>query len=481
MTSRCIIRCGKGVSFAPRVVPLVFWILLQGCGGGATRDAGDSARTPSYQPGTPGFDIETVQSQDDSVPAVDLYLSIPYPSLIFEKSPGGFRSRAEITVRLVDRSSQATACEISWGDTTETGTYEATQSSDPITLRKHFAVPAGSYRVEVTLEDLVDFRRGARTQSLDVVDPRGEGPSLGRISLLARQNDGTRIPRISFFVPLTADSAECSVTLFDLPREAVSRIALRALRFQADTLTAAPPYYYTVLQASAGRALIEFDRPDTVCLSAMYVRPARRALTVEFTIPPLRRGVCRLECFATLPVPGGRDTTLSAGRYYSVQGPGFPRPITYGELIDAAAYVATEQEMAVLRGARGAAEQRKRFEELWLKFGGDVQHAAALIRKYYARVEEANRLFTGAREGWRTDRGMLYCVLGPPAEVSNRLDTQTWYYDLSGIAADNAYSFKRIVRSGEGMNVEEYALYRAAGYEQFWERMVGKWRTGEQP
>jgi GWxTD domain-containing protein len=180
-------------------------------------------------------------------------------------------------------------------------------------------------------------------------------------------------------------------------------------------------------------------------------------------------------------IPGGGDTVLSAARYYCIKGPGFPRPVTLGELIDAFAYIATNKEMSELRSAAGPEERRKKFEELWLQFARDPVRASALIKKYYGRVEEANRLFTIEQEGWRTDRGMLYCVLGPPAQIRIERDTQIWYYDLSGNENDNTFVFQRVIRSGEGLTVEDYFLNRKAVYEKIWAWMVARWRRGEPP
>jgi len=206
---------------------------------------------------------------------------------------------------------------------------------------------------------------------------------------------------------------------------------------------------------------------------------AERDQTLRYRLPPLRKGLYRFDAAATVKSAAGADTFLTASRFYSVRGPGFPRPVTYAEMLAAATYLATHEEAAEFRDAKTPAEQRKEFEAFWLRCGGDQEKAAALIQKYYARVEEANRLFTTTREGWKTDRGMLYCVLGPPADMLNHLDTQTWYYDLAGSAQDNAFMFKRIVREGDGLTVEDYFLYRLAGIENFWTRMVARWRSGE--
>lgn len=456
-------------------IPLIF----PGCFPSSPLDQADAGKTSSYQAGSPGFDIEIVQAHGDSISAVDLFLSIPYPSLIFEKTEGGFRSRAEIIARLSDRATGQLVREVSWPETTFVERYETTQSFAPIVIRKRIGVLPGAYRTEVTLEDMITGRKATRVQGVAVMDPSGLGPALGRITLLDKMNDGSTIPHISFFVPLRADSTGCTLGLYNFPSDFDSRIETRVLRYSTDTAVALAPFYYSILPVPLGHSLIDFDRPDTVFRTVRAFRIMHRDESPEFRIPPLTQGMYRIEFTAATRTPRGTDTVLAAARYYSVKGPGFPRPVTYKELIDAAVYVATDREMKALRSAKGPEEQRKKFEELWLSFAGDPVRASALIKKYYGRVEEANRLFTIVREGWSTDRGMLYCVLGPPGEVTNRLDTQTWYYDLSGNAPDNTYVFKRIIRSGEGLTVEDYILYRQGGYEQFWERMVAKWRSGE--
>jgi hypothetical protein len=57
---------------------------------------------------------------------------------------------------------------------------------------------------------------------------------------------------------------------------------------------------------------------------------------------------------------------------------------------------------------------------------------------YYARVDYANKHFTRYREGWRTDMGLVFILLGPPSTVERfpfQIDEkpeEVWqYYDLN--------------------------------------------------
>jgi|GEM_PF-900305 len=454
-------------------------VLCAGCAGTPAIDQSDAGKTTSYPSGSRGFDIEAVPAEGDSLSAVDLYLSIPFPSLIFEKTAAGFRSRCELSARLTDRLSGQLSGEVAWAETTIVQRYEATQSFEPVIRMKRIPAPPGSYRVDVTLEDIVNGRRASRAQSVTIWDPALSGPALGRISLVDVRRDGAPVPQISFFVPMKPDSIPCTVKTYDFSTSTDSRVGIRLLRIPGDTNVAIVPYYYPTVALPTGHSLADFGNPDTAYQTEFGMRASRRIAAAEFRIPPLEEGLYRIECLALTQTPGGTDTLLAASRYYSIKGPGFPRPVTYAELIDAAVYIATNREMAVLRSARGPDEQRKRFEEFWLSLAGDPVKAAALIRTYYSRVEEANRLFTNIKEGWRTDRGMLYCVLGPPAEITNRLDNQSWYYDLSGNAAENLYVFKHVTRQAKGLTVEDYLLYRQSVYEMLWGRMIFKWRNGE--
>ena len=465
------------LSVALTAVPL---FLLWGCGGTSVLDASDAGKTTAYVSGTPGFDIECIPVQSDSLTAFDLYLSVPFPSLIFEKASGGFRARYEISVRLSDRLNATTAEEVSWAETTTVADYRTTQSFEPITLRKRLAAAPGSYRVDVTLEDVVSGKRAHTAQGVAVHDPADRRPALGRITLMTGTARGEPLPQISFFVKEPEDSLPCDVDAYNLVAGAGEEVRLSLLRVPTDTSVAEPPYWYTILPLPMGRGLIDFARADTVWSSALLVGASAPVQRLEFRIPPLRQGLYRFDARTIARGASGADTLLASSRFYSVRGPGFPRPVTYAELLGAATYLATQKEAAEFRAAKTTGEQRKEFEAFWLRCGGDdPEKAAALIKRYYARVEEANRLFTTTREGWKTDRGMLYCVLGPPSDILNHLDTQTWYFDLTGNAQDNTFMFKRIIREGNGLTVEDYVLYRLASIENFWTRMVARWRSGE--
>ena len=56
------------------------------------------------------------------------------------------------------------------------------------------------------------------------------------------------------------------------------------------------------------------------------------------------------------------------------------------------------------------------------------QRARELIRIYYNRVFFSNYYFTSSKEGWKTDRGMIYVVYGQPHALYKSTNQEKWIY-----------------------------------------------------
>ncbi|MEW6510182.1 MAG: GWxTD domain-containing protein [Bacteroidota bacterium] len=451
------------------------------CSGSSALDASDAGKSASYQPGVTSFDIEAVSLPADSEAGFDLFISIPPPSLTFTRELDGFRALFDVTARVSNRESAEFVSEFAWSETTLVAEYDATQKFEPLILTKRILTQPGKYALEVLLEDRNSDQSATRSQGLNVIDPAQKEPAIGRLLVQSKHIDGRFWPQVSFHIPVGAESLRCAVDVYNIPPNERLPVDIRILRFKADTSLALPPHAYSIVPTPMGYGLVNLEKADTLTRVAMIASVAKRRQTLLYYIPPIREGLYRFDIRVTAQTTEGAasETSMVASRFYSIKSRGYPKPVTLHDLIESAGYIATGIEMKTMWEGGPQIELRDRFEAFWLNLAKERTAATGLIRRYYSRVEEANRLFTTVREGWRTDRGMLYIVLGPPGEILNHLDTQTWYYNLSGGQLVNTYTFKRIIREGEGLSVEEYVLYRRAYYESFWDRMVGKWRGNE--
>ncbi len=86
------------------------------------------------------------------------------------------------------------------------------------------------------------------------------------------------------------------------------------------------------------------------------------------------------------------------------------------EFLSYTRYIITAEESKIFRELPESA--RPRFiEEFWERRDPDPQTIVNEFKEaYFARIEEANRLFRGARPGWLQDRGRAYVLFGPPNE-----------------------------------------------------------------
>ena len=80
------------------------------------------------------------------------------------------------------------------------------------------------------------------------------------------------------------------------------------------------------------------------------------------------------------------------------------------------------------------------------------------------------------KEGWSTDRGMVYVVFGHPDRTRTDRYGETWIFGEEGDV--NALIFRFSNRaSGDDFNV--YQLERYPGFRSPWEAMVSSWRRGK--
>lgn len=132
-------------------------------------------------------------------------------------------------------------------------------------------------------------------------------------------------------------------------------------------------------------------------------------------------------------------------------------------------YICTRQEYDRLSSAKA---DKKVFDKVILSITNDTERARKLIRNYFRRVELANLYFTSYKEGWKTDRGMIYIVFGLPDEVFKFQDREVWSYKNDDFKV--TFSF---TKSSSVFDPENYVLIREKKYQQTWYEVIDLWRN----
>ncbi|MCD6333287.1 MAG: GWxTD domain-containing protein, partial [Bacteroidales bacterium] len=104
------------------------------------------------------------------------------------------------------------------------------------------------------------------------------------------------------------------------------------------------------------------------------------------------------------------------------------------------------------------------------------QNSRDLIRIYYNRVLFANHYFTFDRAGWKSDRGMIYIIMGPPEEVIRDEMSEQWVY--KSLEANRKYIFKFTLRNNS-LGSYDFILNRNEDYRVIWQMAIDSWRKGK--
>ena len=148
----------------------------------------------------------------------------------------------------------------------------------------------------------------------------------------------------------------------------------------------------------------------------------------------------------------GRDVLVEfvdrdgTGDYQMTKDPS-PMPAQYRKwLNDDVAYIITPQERGVFQSLTADSQRENFIEQFWQARGG-----AAAKAEHERRMAYANQNFTTAIPGWKTDRGRIYVMYGPPDSIASFDGSKIeWTYKhIEGVGNNVVVDFQDSNGSGE--------------------------------
>ncbi len=257
-------------------------------------------------------------------------------------------------------------------------------------------------------------------------------------------------------------------------------------------------YFYTILQPRhpvttlvevSGKPLVStyINVPDTLIVAATsrqivsYYNDKFPPAPLPFSekLGPVSKGMRVDSSYSVLPAQPfiadqnglyliQSDTMKNEGFVFRAQDD-YPRYSRLQNVAEPFVYICTRQEYQKIREAM---DDKKAFDRVILSITRDQERAKKLIRSYFRRVEMANALFTSYKEGWKTDRGMIYIIFGPPDEVFRFNDREVWNYKIikQGLSFDFAHSPSLF-------DPDNFVLVRSKKYTETWYQMIDMWRN----
>jgi GWxTD domain-containing protein len=144
----------------------------------------------------------------------------------------------------------------------------------------------------------------------------------------------------------------------------------------------------------------------------------------------------------------------------------YPKYNKLSEIKGPLLFVTTREENDKLGDA---GEDKAKFDKIILDITNDKERAKNFMRNYFKRVEIANLFFTSYKEGWKTDRGMIFIVFGAPDEIGVNGQQEIWAYK-------NPRQTFVFTKAGSVYNPDHYVLIRDSKYTEDWYLTIDLWR-----
>jgi GWxTD domain-containing protein len=355
---------------------------------------------------------------------LDVFVQVGYDNLSFVKTGDTYAASYEMTIRIED-STGAQVLEKLWTENVAGLTFDQSVASSGYSLQQRsFTVSPGRYAVYVSVRDLESNTEKKDSYKCVVPDFSGSLVALSDLMIVSRitVRDGKKsiLPNVS---PNVGNLSDAFYVFF----EVYNRVGADSLRFEARVFNAKQE----VVVRTDTTEIVKTGRNDVFMRIDNSAMPLGDYLLSIRAVPAsIPRNAKNAE----------KEYIASRGRAIIVRWKGLPRAMKdLDRAIEQLEYIAKDNEMAELKSGATLAEKQQKFLEFWKK--RSLNPNAPRNEKmalYYARVEYANKHFTRYREGWRTDMGLVFILLGPPSNVErfpfqvDEKPEEVWqYYDLN--------------------------------------------------
>ncbi len=338
-------------------------------------------------------------------------MSLPTSALRFHREGAAFQAGYSVALRFLRDSVEVAASR--HGAQVRVATFEETGRTDEsLFYQDRVLLPPDTYVVHIAVTDSIGHRGLAAVDTLGVP---GYGPAD---AVLALVHEAT--PRASRAAPpaLLLNSRRAAAFGGVAPRVYVEAYDSAAVALEL------------LVRDAAGAELLRVPAPVATTESATIA-----SVVLEVPIDSLPLGVVTL---ATYDPRTGRTSPMQSllitiSDQWMVSN--------YEEVLDYLVYIASSDEIEELRAVATPSERRAAWDAFWERRDPVPASPVNEYRdEFFARVRVAAEQFaeTG-RPGWRTDRGRVYIVLGPPdrerrGELESRdmvgaLDALEWVYE----------------------------------------------------
>lgn len=347
-------------------------------------------------------DFLNYRSDKEGLTRVDIYIQLPYRSIQFVKSPQGFTAKYGVMASVYDSSQSRLIVEKSWNETINVMDFSQTTAKENFNLTmRNFDLTPGHYFIRTMVEDR-DSRREFTSGNIFIVRDLDNEISVSDLMLISgrRSFDGTDqlIPNISRNIIGTDSTIQSYMEIYS-----------------SDSAEQNVTIEYTILEPDKKTVFYQKDEQQ--------VEPGKNQIIVALSNVGIDLGWYTLN--VTVIDSDGLKISSYDKKFFS-RWLGLPANIVdIDKAVDQMVYIASPDELSFIQKAETKDVKLKRFLEFWkAKDPSPNNDENEMFTEYFRRVKFANDNFSSYREGWKSDRGMVFVILGPP----NNIDRHPFEY-----------------------------------------------------
>ena len=339
---------------------------------------------------------------DDGQSRVDIFIQVPFAAVQFERISGGFEGGYSVTVSIYMEDEETLYLEKLWNEKIIAKSFKESSAKENFNLSyRSLKIKPGKYFIKTTVMDR-DSRKEYFSNNFYNVKDFLPKPSISDIMLIAQMTNvagkNKIVPNVSRNV--SENKKEINI-FFEIYSDSSTDYNVEYIITNKDSKIL---YERSVKQSmNEGKTQVFYTISDSTLLSlGNYI------LTVRLK-------------------DADENILASTSKTFYSRWVGLPATVdNIDKAIKQLIYIANPNEIEYMENGKDEEEKTKRFAEYWkIKDPSPGNEENEVFQEYYGRVNFANEQFSHYREGWQSDRGMVFIILGPP----NNVDRHPFEYD----------------------------------------------------
>jgi len=365
------------------------------------------------------LDAVVFNSSDSTDGRIDVYLVVPYQLLTFEKLGENFVANIDIDITITNENKEKVDFK-HVKKTITTSDYRKSQGAEAEFYKTffRFGVPEGTYSVSADIKDEFNGNLYEREREVTVIEFDKFSFSLSGILLLSQIEEVESKYKITPFISDNIGAINSDFFAFfeiynkNEPKKV--KIAFRLLK--KDELILEGDLKEVDVNVGKNQSFVRIDA-SSLNLSGEYI-----VQVVAYDISATEHDDKKVLAITQRSIK--HQETLISFLEEDIN-----------KAIKMLRYIATESELEKISSAKTDDLKREKLSLFWKELDPTPNTKFnEAMNEYYQRIKYANEQFKSYTEGWLTDMGMVYVVLGPPIQVErqssmgNNVEYRIWQY-----------------------------------------------------